>query len=312
MSLDQEKRAESAPPLPANETTQNSLLNETVQSLGQAAPKSFDNLRAQQGAPCDRYQHNDNPTVAAPPATLQPDCWARIPQELRERPQWCLAGSDKRPLAADGRAGSVSDPGTWNSFDAVSSVAAEKGLHIGYVLSANDPFTCIDLDVKEDTTQEQLERFQEIVCAADSYTERSRSGKGLHIWLEGQVGKGRRRDGVEVYSQERFIICTGDVYIDKPIRNRQEMLGKMVSLMTEEQGAAQPLPDGPEVETDETILQRATKAANGFKFNALFCANWPAIGHDDHSKADAQLVQMLAGYSPNNLNRPGFRGGPLG
>lgn len=280
MSFDQAKRIGSATPLSVNETNQNSPLNELPGIVGSIGAKGFDNF----------------------------------PQGPRDLPQWCLAGADKRPLAVDGRGASVTDPRTWSSFDAVAHVAVEKGLHIGYVLTASDPYTCIDLDVKDDTTPEQVERFKKIVDAADSYTERSRSGKGLHIWLEGKVGKGRRRDGVEVYSQERFIICTGDAYIAKPIANRQEMLDDMVSRMTEDQGTATvQLIEVSETDTDEAIWQRGADASNGDKFRQLWAGDWKGLGYPSQSEADLSLLSMLAFYTKSNAQvRRLFRMSELG
>lgn len=297
MSFDQEKPESGRNPLRSKET---SPLNEPVQSIGHLAPTGFDNLPAQQGAQCGPYQHGGNPVIAAP-AAPQPDRWASIPQELRDRPQWCVAGEDKAPrIATQGLPHAKSnDPSTWRTFDEASAFAAHHGLHIGYMLHESDPFTCIDLDVKDDTTPDQLGRFQKIVDAADSYTEHSRSGRGLHIWVTGKVAKGMRRDGVEVYSHERFMICTGNPLHQKPVAPRPELLDTLTAEMGRTE-AAQPLADGPEVESDEAILQRATSAANGAKFQALFSGDWQAIGHTDHSKADAQLVQMLAEYSANN------------
>lgn len=268
-------------------------------TLADPHAECFDNMQAAQaGATCGQYPSGGNvPNIA--PAAPQPVCWASIPQELRERPQWCVAGADKRPLTASGRAASVTDPATWGSFEAVCAYASRHGLGIGYVLHESDEYTCIDLDVKDDTTTEQMQRFQKIVDTFDSYTEHSRSGRGLHVWIRGKVARGMRRDGVEVYSHERFMICTGNTLHQKPIAPRPELL-YMLSADMGRTETAQPLAGGPEVETDEAILQRATSAANGAKFQALFSGDWQAIGHADHSKADAQLVQMLAEYSAND------------
>ena len=299
MSHDQEKTGEGRNTLPVKIAPTD--MDTTGASLGNLAPTGFDSLQAaQHGAQCGPYQQGGNPAITAP-ATAQPDRWACIPQELRELSQWCVAGEDKAPrIATQGLPLAKSnDPSTWRTFDEASAFAAHHGLHIGYMLHESDPFACIDLDVKDDTTPEQLERFQKIVDASDSYTERSRSGRGVHVWVKGKVAKGMRRDGVEVYSHERFMICTGDTLHQKPIEPRPELLGMLAADMGRT-GTAQPLADGPEVETDEAILQRATSAANGAKFQALFSGDWQTIGHTDHSKADAQLVQMLAEYSANN------------
>lgn len=120
-------------------------------------------------------------TANVAPAAPLPERWGCLPAALRDRPQWVLAGADKRPLTADGRAASSTDPNTWTDFDTACRAAAAKGLHIGYMLHESDPFACIDLDVKDETPQAHIQRFQKIVAAFDSYTERSRSGKGLHV-----------------------------------------------------------------------------------------------------------------------------------
>ena len=160
--------------------------------------------------------------------------WSRIPAELRERPQWCLAGQNKRPLTADGRPASVTDPATWTDFDTASRSAVARGCGIGYVQTADDPYSCIDMDVKDGTPREALDRYQSIIDQFDSYTEHSQSGRGFHVWVRGKIGDGKRRDGVEVYSQARFMICTGNVVRDQPIAERQALLTNMVSLMVPE------------------------------------------------------------------------------
>jgi len=143
--------------------------------------------------------------------------WAALPAGLRERKQWVLAGHDKRPLTVSGGLASPTDPATWTTFDEACAAAQVQGLDVGYVLAANDPFTCIDLDVKDDTDPRVIDGYHNVINAFDSYTERSRSGRGFHVWVEGKIGAGKRREGVEVYSQERYIICTGDVVLDRPI-----------------------------------------------------------------------------------------------
>ncbi|HEX8413846.1 MAG TPA: hypothetical protein VF637_08165 [Sphingomicrobium sp.] len=154
----------------------------------------------------------------ARPQSDKRQCWARLPAELRDRSQWVLAEpGEKRPRTIGGGYASSTAPGTWADFESVCTAAAARGWEVGYVLSATDPFTCIDLDVKDTTSVEDEARFQSIIISLDSYTERSRSGRGWHIWVRADIGPGRRRGGVEVYSRERFIICTGDVSREQPI-----------------------------------------------------------------------------------------------
>lgn len=152
--------------------------------------------------------------------------WNNIPDELKALPMWAIAGPEKAPYRITGQRANVIDPSSWTDFYSASSVAEQWGAQLGFVLSESDPFSCIDLDVKDDTPQEQLDRYWKIIQAFDSYAEYSKSGKGVHIWVKGDVGQGCRRDGVEVYSKQRFIICTGNTLkgFEKPIEWRQELL----------------------------------------------------------------------------------------
>ncbi|MFT3666319.1 DUF5906 domain-containing protein [Piscinibacter sp.] len=275
----------------------------------------------------------------AAPAAAQPAQrvvhWGCIPQELRERPQWLLAGPNARgelkvptSITPDGRfhAGSSTNPATWLSFDRAADAAWAHGLGIGYVLSAGDPYTCIDLDVRNGnnypdepdrwTPQEDLHLYARMIEGFDSYCERSQSGQGLHIWVRGKIGAGRKRNGVEVYSQERFIACTGDVRLDRPIIDRQEYLSNMLTQM--ETMAERPpvieLVEVPPAEPNSAIFLRASTAANAEKFNMLWRGAW--IGRPEYpsqSEADMALMAMLAFYSPSNQQcRDMFRESELG
>ena len=87
--------------------------------------------------------------------------WRNIPKELRERHQWCVAGEDKAPrIAMEGLPYAKSnDASTWRTFDEACAVASQHGMHIGYMLHESDPYTCIDMDVKETTPVEHIELF---------------------------------------------------------------------------------------------------------------------------------------------------------
>lgn len=272
--------------------------------------------------------------------------WTRIPEALRERPQWAVAGADKAPMAlikGKLRNISVTAPGEWMTFeDAVALAEAnvdtvttwtnpqgvvitQTGFTIGYILNAADPFTCIDLDVKDASTHpeepdkwtsaDQFQFYQDIIKSFDSYTERSKSGKGIHVWIRGKIGKGYRRDGVEVYSQERFIISTGDVWITKGIENREHMLLNMVTRMRPMQKVIE-LVEVPEEADDWYILQMAMSAGNADKFKKLWYGFWKDDMFPTHwtqSEADLALVSMFTFYSPSNAQcRRLFRESALG
>ena len=233
-----------------------------------------------------------------------------IPQELRELEQWVVAAPDKRPWSTAGVPASSTDPSTWTDFYSACTVAESWGAGVGFMLHPEDGLACIDLDVKDAeshpgkpevwTTAAELEFYQALISKFDSYTERSRSGKGFHVWVRGDIGAGARRGGLEVYSQERFIICTGDVYLDKPVAERQELLAGLVERVRSMQGTpAQVLEELEAVLTDEVILQRATTATNADKFNSLWAGVWEGE-YPSQSEADLSLMSMLTFYSKSN------------
>lgn len=268
-------------------------------SIAPDATDMLDNLQrpnaALGAAQCAGQHPSSNSFEILAPAAPQPERWANIPAALRDRPQWVLAGTDKRPLTADGRAASSTNPNTWTDFDTACRAAATKGLHIGYMLHESDPFACIDLDVKDGTPQEYIERFQKIVATFDSYTERSRSGRGLHVWVEGKIGKGMKRDGVEVYSQERLIICTGDTYIDRPVAQRQELLGKIASEMRPSASAEIQL-DGDDA-PDWSLAAYA--AEDSGELGRLFAGDWQGR-YPSQSEADLALIKLLLPHADSS------------
>lgn len=229
--------------------------------------------------------------------------WDELPEDLRYHAKWCIAGLDKAPYTPSGHRASVTNPAHWADFYSAATVAKQWGANVGYVLCEDDPFTCIDLDVKDNTTQEQLDYFWNLVKAFDSYTEYSQSGRGLHIWVRGKVGLGTRVPGVEVYSQARYIICTGKPVqgYDKPIAERQEHLDAFLSMIRRNANEAVALDETVvEVDSDEGVYQRAAAAGNAEKFHALWAGDWAGQNYPSQSEADLSLMSMLAFYSKSN------------
>lgn len=239
----------------------------------------------------------------------------RIPSELRARKQWAVSTLaplldetgkpiidvktgrpklDKAPRNANGYNVDLTDPTSLMTFDEALN-AGYAG--IGYVLAATDPFTIIDLDHSDDPAT--IERHQKIYGAFYTYAETSQSGLGVHIILTGRIGGGIRRDDVEVYDQERYIICTGKVLRDAPISPGGELLDRLVSEMGGVQQSHDSIPEScPERMTDQALLDLAQNARNGDRFKDLYF-RVPVVG-EDWSHRDAQLAQMLAFYTRNH------------
>lgn len=245
------------------------------------------------------------------------DEWQYFPTELKELDQWCLAGPDKMPLGVrDGHTFALSstEPSHWMSFAEALAEGQRRGLKLGFVLSKEDPFTCVDLDVKDAsnepdttkwTTTNQFSRFVKIIEYLDSYTEHSQGGKGLHIWVRGKIGEGCRRDGVELYSQERYIICTGKPLHHKPIAHRQDVLNLIVGEIRAQQAVTRgngfvELIERDDVDTDAEIFERASSADNATKFLELCDGRYQQYGFPSQSEADLALMSMFTFYSASN------------
>jgi hypothetical protein len=254
-----------------------------------------------------------------------------IPEELRWDKQWCLAGPDatgkfKAPHSASSRGIFLTKPNLpfgWKDFE---DILEDKHIHtdcgIGYILTATDPYTCIDLDVKNATnesdpskwtTPEQLARFHKIIELFDSYTEYSNSGQGFHIWVRGKIGNGLKRDGVEIYSQERFIVCTGNVFLNHPIQPRQDLLTTLANeIRSKSKTVSMQLVDVEETETDAVIFERAASAGNADKFIELCEGVW-LNNYPSQSEADLALMSIFTFYSKSNIQcRRMFRATKLG
>ena len=150
-----------------------------------------------------------------------------IPRELRELNQWAFSDISLKPPfnkiprnCKTGKAAKSNDRTTWSSFADFEALGANPNYRIGFMLSRQDSYCVIDLDVKADTPEQQIKYFEAVVARFNSYTERSTSGRGFHIWLKDAHNEpGVRCGHEELYTQERYIICTGDVYLDRPIRS---------------------------------------------------------------------------------------------
>jgi primase-polymerase (primpol)-like protein len=167
---------------------------------------------------------------------------ANIPEELIALPQWVLWRYEARvddptgkptkvPYQAHGHKASDTNPRHWTRFDYVFDVWERQLVRsdgIGFVLSADDDFTGIDLDDvwQSDSDEgapwgiEILERF------ADSYLEESPSGHGVKIWCRARLSHGGRgwkvgHGAIEIYDRSRYFTVTGNAGPARVITDHQ-------------------------------------------------------------------------------------------
>ena len=154
-----------------------------------------------------------------------------IPEEIKALNQWvCCWDTSKIPMRAfERRAASSTDPDSWSSFQTASeAVSAGYYDHVGFVFADNG-IVGIDIDYGfEDGFLTPL--CADIMQMCKSYTEKSKSGRGVHILLKGNLpffGKNNRA-GVEIYRARRFFVTTGKVLIYHDLIENQDAIDYVV------------------------------------------------------------------------------------
>ena len=247
--------------------------------------------------------------------------FANIPQELKDRPQWVVWKYGKRkangkrakvPFSVTGGAASSTDPTTWATFAECLTEYAKGGYDgVGYILTQDDGYTFIDLDdcIRNDEldagAMATIRRFA-------SYTERSVSGKGVHILVKGKAAN-RKNDAAEVYSDKRFIAMTGEIVAEqRTIEARQETLdawhAETFPAKRPKEAKESPKADSAALPADDDALLRIIRASKGAdKFNRLWDGNTSGYtnaktGKTDPSRADGALCEILAFWT--NSDKP--------
>ena len=152
--------------------------------------------------------------------------FGNIPDELKQLPQWvCRKG--KIPFnPVTGVPAKAGQQTTWARFEDTVNAFHDGGYDgIGFEFN-NNGIVGIDLDhvISEDGSLSG--KAVEIVTILDSYTEYSPSGKGLHIFVKGDITvDGRKKGFIEMYKAKRYFTVTGNVYGElKPINERYEQV----------------------------------------------------------------------------------------
>jgi hypothetical protein len=165
-------------------------------------------------------------TSNAQPPALVPFDGARIPQSLKDMPRWAPWRAiwsekkqkyDKVPYRADTpHIGlSTKDPERWFTYAAALRAFQKqpgKFAGLGFCMTSVEGIVGVDLD-KCIVGGQTASWANEIVHALDSYSEISPSGKGLRIFVMGEIESdwNNHEVGIEVYAghQARFLTITG-------------------------------------------------------------------------------------------------------
>jgi primase-polymerase (primpol)-like protein len=211
----------------------------------------------------------------------------------------------KLPYMITGKLASSTNPETWSTYDEAKK--ADK--NVGIVLTADKLLLCVDLDhiLEGGKIVKEFLNLKRFVDEADTYTEISQSGSGLHLFFEiseALILEANRHENIECYVSARYIAVTENPFgKEKPIRcitpkeaiailstvgypwGKQEPTSAPLTVSR----LAAPLVDGD-------LLKKIFASKNGPKIEALYNGDLSGA-KGDASAADLALCSHLAFWS---------------
>jgi primase-polymerase (primpol)-like protein len=249
-----------------------------------------------------------------------------------------IGKSDKIPCDyRTGKPASALERANWTEYEIAEAAATNRGegWGVGFVLTENDPFFCLDVD---NCLQADGKTWSPIVgelCAKlpGVGLERSRSGQGVHMWgrysgAEPTHGFKNIAQGLELYTSKHFIALgfndgwPGDASKDCTSELQAVIAEyfppKTVQDATVQEWTTEPCAEWHGPSDDGLLIDRAIRshsAADAFGNKASFADLWeakteelsrayPAEGRPyDASSADAALAQRLAFWTGKDCER---------
>lgn len=243
----------------------------------------------------------------------------RFPKELTERRQWICwrlepAAKRGKPTKVPynphtGRKASSTNAQTWGTLEEAES-ACQQYLYngVGFVFTADDGLVGVDIDHCRDVQSGDLNEVAAAILArAQTYTEISPSGEGLHLFFHGTMpgaGNKNTKNGVEMYGHSRYFTMTGNAFPGCPdtIADGSDILPWIHAAYIkpekpQRKGKARAAASEPL--SDAQVLERAELADQGEAFRALWDGNWQDR-YASQSEADMALCCKLAFWTGRN------------
>ncbi len=255
-----------------------------------------------------------------------------VPADLRALPQWVCWRWEWREKNGEGRwdklpvdprnggAAAVDDPATRGAFDTALDYHLRHPKTtdgIGFVFTADDPFTGVDFDDALGVDGVPLPWASELLADLASYTEVSPTRTGVKVIVQAAWSalaggakprnKKRYRDGeVEGYDRGRFFTVTGHRLPGTPsaVAAAQAVLQRLYDRVFGEAKAGprhEPASARPAELSDDELLDRAGRAKGGDRFRRLWAGD--TSGYDSPSEADAALLRRLAFWTGPDAGR---------
>lgn len=227
--------------------------------------------------------------------------YENIPQELKALKNWVCWTADKLPKNPyTGGNAQSNNPDTWGDFLTACNAVEKYGFNgVGFMFDNTHPYFGVDLDKCLDNA----DFIEEFVETLQSYTEFSRSNNGIHIICKGTLPQGNRRRGsVEMYSERRYFIMTGNLYSER-YTSIVDCTDTIKVLHAKYLGDLTPKVAPKIVEPvnldDAEIIDKARNCKTGAVFQLLYSGDWQGV-YGSQSEADIALCNHLAFWTQRN------------
>lgn len=226
----------------------------------------------------------------------------------------------KIPYSVNGRAASPTDKKTWSTH---AEVLAYDPEHIGIVFTPDRDMLGIDIDrcVNEGVIDHKDKAaIRELIKRANTYTELSPSGNGLHLYFalsEPVTLEANRHESFEAYTEGRYFTVTGVSFgVKRNVRTIDTIeLLELLKLIGYPWNKAKTVPKAKEITPDTPkpstpgptllvaeIIERMFDASNGEDIEKLY--NGDISGYkDDASRADMALLSHLAFWTQKDAEK---------
>lgn len=235
-----------------------------------------------------------------------------IPQDLQQLKRWVLWRAEgekftKVPYQPNGEKAISTNEKTWSSFEDVMNEYDDSNNidGIGFVLSNDDDYCCVDIDGIEDF--DMLDEVAEELLTM-SYAEKSVSGNGLHIWFRHKVDKERHKSknaetNYELYDRARYITFSGESLNDLPIAEGGERLNLLLDKVLKREEKRVPVTSKVHTQhnlAESDVLRIMFASKKGEEISKLMYGGWEEYYAGDYSDADLGLLNHLAYWTAKN------------
>ena len=232
-----------------------------------------------------------------------------IPDELKQLPKWVLWRAEwdnkqkqykKVPYSYAGYRASSTESETWTIFDAIHSLYEKNDSNngIGFVLSNDDDYICLDIDDAVNPDTGQLQTDLAIEMTELTYCELSPSGTGLHCFFKGELPSERKKKrsdlDIELYSNARFMTVTGESIGQSEICEVQATINNIVERYFKVEEPVKTFtihPNRTNDLSDDEVMDIMMKSKSKDKISDLLKGNY-----ENYFESPSEGVQSLLHY----------------